>query len=90
MFSPSTCPEGKKFGTLVKDCCECNVVKCLPCEPPAKKKDVCPSGKGARPLKCYTYTKNHHYAKDETKCYRPTCVENSSDAPKDQVTFGKA
>ena len=77
---------GYLYGELETDCCGCKAVKCLKCEPPAPKADTCPSGAGARPIGCYTYTKESFYASDNTKCYRPKCDENPSDAPADEVS----
>lgn len=77
------CPKGTEFETIITDCCDCEVVKCVDCPAPADEESTCPRGNGARPAQCYTYTKNNHYANDDKQCWEPGCVEKASDAPAD-------
>merc|ERR1719378_415900 len=72
---------GLKFGDYEVDCCGCQAVRCFDCEPVQTKAQVCPTGKGARPLDCYTYTPHNSYTNDDDKCFVPHCEENASDAP---------
>ena len=71
---------------IVEDCCGCDAIKCVECEPPEPRENACPRGKGARPEDCYTYVKEDHYAKDDSKCFVSRCTENASDAPADEVS----
>ena len=73
---------GKKWATVVTDCCDCQVAKCIPCPAPAPRADVCPS---ARPANCYTYTPNATFNPDESKCYESSCTANPTDAPDNEV-----
>ena len=68
------------------DCCGCDVVECINCPPIPSKEEEWPTGAGARPIDCYTYKPRHSHA-NVTNCWIPECEENSSDAPKDQVSF---
>jgi len=77
--------KGFLYGVFEVDCCGCNAVKCVDCEPVETKVEKCPSGGGARPIECYDYTKNDHFAESADKCYKSECVEKASDAPTDET-----
>ena len=72
---------GKKYGRLIKDCCDCDVLQCIDCEPPQPKADLCP---GQKPIDCYNYNPRHHHADDTTSCWIPQCDEKPRDV-EDQV-----
>ena len=79
-----------KYGILTKDCCGCDALQCIDCEPPERKEDLCPVDKNAslplqKPLDCYNYNAHHRYAADHTSCWQPQCLERPSDAPNDEV-----
>ena len=67
---------GKKYGKLIKDCCDCDVLQCIDCEPPQAKEELCPN---QRPINCYTYEAHHEYAEDTTSCWKPQCLEKPRD-----------
>ena len=73
---------GKRYGVTEIDCCGCDVTKCLPCPPPLLRSQICPDT-GKLP-KCYTYNDDLAH-ENTTGCFLATCVENSSDAPPDEV-----
>ena len=74
-----------KYGILVTDCCDCEAVQCLDCDPPESEESLCPSGSGARPKDCYSYTKYATYARPPSECFRSNCIENVADSPVDEV-----
>ena len=76
---------GILFGVLMKDCCDCDAVKCIKCEPPETREESCPRGPGARPENCYTYEEKAYYAEEAHSCWRSRCIVNCSDAPVDEV-----
>ena len=63
------------------DCCGCPVVKCVKCQAPTLKADICGT---AKLDKCYTYNPQAAHAAD-TGCWESACPENPSDAPADEV-----
>merc|ERR1712048_1035869 len=73
--------KGLKYGVKEVDCCGCEVVKCLDCEPPSTSDVVCSK---AKPMKCYTYNSQAAHA-PVTGCWESSCPENPSDAPADDV-----
>ena len=76
--------QGLLYGVKETDCCGCDVVKCLGCQPPSTSDIVCSK---AKPEKCYTYNPQAAHA-EGTGCWESACPENASDAPADEVGGG--
>lgn len=76
--------KGFKYGIWTEDCCGCKAVQCVGCLPVETKIEQCPTGEGARPLDCYTYTELDHHQKEDNECFASHCVESASDAPLDE------
>jgi len=72
--------KGIKFGIIEKNCCDCDVVRCLPCNSTRPEDQICPRGHGARPSDCYRYEQHQTYSNDERQCWLSGCTELASDA----------